>query len=62
MDVIRSFLAEYKFYIFISVLLVFAILGWHFIDKIQYVSYYELKINRKVDEFLKRETLCPVNT
>ena len=39
MDVIRSFLAEYEFYIFISVLLVFTILGWHFIDKIQYVSY-----------------------
>lgn len=49
MDAIRSFLAEYKFYIFISVLLVFTILGWNFIDKIQYVSYYELKINRKVD-------------
>ena len=45
----HSFLAEYKFYIFISVLLVFAILGWHFINKIQYVSYCELKINRKVD-------------
>ncbi|EET45319.1 hypothetical protein NEISICOT_00946 [Neisseria sicca ATCC 29256] len=49
MDAIRSFLAEYKFYIFISVLLVITILGWHFIDKIQHVSYGELKINRKVD-------------
>ena len=49
MDTIGSFLAEYKFYVFISVLLVFAILGWHFIDKIQHVSYGELKINRKVD-------------
>ncbi|AGU85027.1 Uncharacterised protein [Neisseria gonorrhoeae] len=49
MDVIRSFLVEYKFYIFISVLLVFAILGWHFIDRIQHVLYGELKINRKVD-------------
>ena len=44
-----AFLAEYKLYIFISVLSVFAILAWRFIDKIQHVSYGELKINRKVD-------------
>ena len=49
MDAIWSFLAEYKFYIFISVLLVFTILGWRFIDKLQHVSYGKLRINRKVD-------------
>lgn len=61
MDVIRSFLVEYKFYIFISVLLVFAILGWHFIDRIQHVLYGELKLIEKSTNF-KRETLCPANT
>ena len=49
MDTIGLFLAEYKLYIFISVLSVFAILAWRFIDKIQHVSYGELTINRKVD-------------
>lgn len=51
MDVIRSFLVEYKFYIFISVLLVFAILGWHFIDRIQHVLYGELKLIEKSTNF-----------
>ncbi|WP_165008139.1 hypothetical protein [Neisseria yangbaofengii] len=49
MDAIWSFLAEYKFYVFISVLLVISILLWRFIDKIQHVSYGEFKIDRKVD-------------
>ena len=45
-----SFLAEYKIFMYLLVFfLVFAILGWHFIDKIQHVSYGELTINRKVD-------------
>ena len=49
MDGIWLFLAEYKIYILIGILLVIAVLGWRFVDKIQRVSYGEFVIDRKVD-------------